>query len=89
MAEIDEFVNLLQKHAAREQGEIAQKLVNHGVADWDEYNRMTGQAKGIGRLADIAYQLMKQRDLDPDGGLSGMPDEPPDKTPASKKRARS
>ncbi len=68
------FVQRLQKQAAVRQAEIANKVLK-GMANHDEYREECGKAKGIGMLADIAYQLMKRADLDDedDPNLGDMP----------------
>ena len=71
---LTEFVKQLSRNAAARQNEIAGKLLNHKVADWDEYNRMTGLAAGLSEAVDMAYQLMKARDLtDDESPLGDMP----------------
>ena len=92
---IHQFVKDLQTVLIRQQGEIANKLMNGaGISNHEDYKHQTGIAKGLGQAADIAYQLMKQRDMadDPDGQLPEMPDEPdkptPPKVPAKKRGGR-
>jgi hypothetical protein len=76
---LQEFVRDLQGLAGKVQAQIGQKLINHQIGDWDEYNKLTGKAAGIAEMADLAYQLMKNRDMaavdDPDDGLAGLPDD--------------
>lgn len=61
---IQQFVKDLNAVAARIQGDIAGKLVNNTVGSLEEYKHQTGIAKGVGMLAEQAYQLMKRGDLD-------------------------
>ena len=90
---IHAFVKDLRSILARQQGEIANKMLNGTLADHEEYKHQVGIAKGLGQAADIAYQLMQQRDMadDPDGaGLPEMPDPddplPPRKPPAKRQK---
>lgn len=80
MTTIHEFVRDLKTLAARRQGEVAQKLLNGGAADQPEYRQWVGYAKGVGDMADMAYELMKNRDLaDADEQLPEMEDPEPAK----------
>jgi len=85
---MNEFVRDLQRVAGQRQAQIAEKLVNHKVANWDEYNKETGRAAGIGELANLAYELMKNRDLgetDTGTGLAEMPADPSPRKTGGKK----
>ena len=77
---IHEFVKALQNYAAQQQAEIAQKVLK-GMSDHMEYREEVGRAKGIGHMADAAYQLMKRRDLDDESDDTGLSDMPPDDPP--------
>ena len=85
---MNEFVRDLQRVAGQRQAQIAEKLVNHKIANWDEYNKETGRASGIGELANLAYELMKNRELgeiDSDSGLGEMPPDPAPRKTGGKK----
>ena len=74
---LDRFVKDLQKLGAQLQAETANKLANGQCANWDEYNKMTGKVQGIAMMGNIAYELLKKRDLaetPDDGRLSDLPD---------------
>lgn len=71
-----EFVKDLQALSAQQQAEIANKLARAQCGSWDEYNKQTGRVQGLAEMAELAYQLMKNRDLMADEGdkeLGSMP----------------
>lgn len=71
---LQQFVKDLQGQANAQVSDIARKLVSKKVASWEEYQYLTGKAAGLQELADVAYQLMKNKDLaDDDSSLGEMP----------------
>jgi hypothetical protein len=79
---ITEFVTALQKQAGAQQADIAGKMLK-GIADPNEYWKDVGRSQGIGLVADLAYQLMKRRDLDEDDKDLPEMDPPPVKKKAA------
>ena len=58
-----------------------------GISNYDEYRHQTGIYKGMEAAVDLAYQLMKQRDLADEGGdLPPMP--PGQKRPANRRGSK-
>ncbi len=73
---IQQFVTALDQISKKRTAEIATKMVSGRLTTLEEYKMEAGRAAGITEMADLAYQLMKNRDLaedDDDGKLSGMP----------------
>ncbi len=78
MTLIRDFVRDLTKILGQQQAEEANKLMSGTIGSFDEYRLHVGIVKGLRQAGELAYQLMKKRDLADDDDEGQLGDMPPD-----------